>query len=91
MNGLGSVGVAKGQDLSVIIIKGGKRQSASAYLALELVLSCSFFVSYCLLVPSLTLPAANFVFNSQVHSLSENIEHKIMPCFQAYAMCTIHN
>lgn len=60
MNGPGSVGVAKGQDLSVIIIKGEKRQSASAYLALELVLSCSFFVSYCLLVPSLTLPCCKF-------------------------------
>ena len=38
MNGLGSVGVAKDQDLSVIIIKEGRRLSANAYLALELVL-----------------------------------------------------
>ena len=35
MNGLGSVGVAKGQDLSVTIIKEGKKLSASAYLAGE--------------------------------------------------------
>ncbi|KAI8014938.1 hypothetical protein LOK49_LG05G01806 [Camellia lanceoleosa] len=37
MNGLGSVGVAKVQDFSIFIIKGGRRLSANAYLALELV------------------------------------------------------
>lgn len=37
MNGLGSVEVVKGLDMSAIIIKGGKRLSANAYLALELV------------------------------------------------------
>lgn len=36
-NGLASAEVAKGQDLSAIIIKEGKRLSANACLALELV------------------------------------------------------
>lgn len=40
MNGLESVEVVKGLDMSAIIIKGGKRLSANAYLALELVIFC---------------------------------------------------
>lgn len=41
MNGLESVEVVKGQDMSATIIKEGKRLSANAYLALELVFSSS--------------------------------------------------
>ncbi|CAK7329389.1 unnamed protein product [Dovyalis caffra] len=37
MNGLESVEVAKAQDMSAIIIKGGKKLPANVYLALELV------------------------------------------------------
>ena len=42
MSGLENVGVAKEQDLLVTIIKEGRRPSANAYPALELVLT-SFF------------------------------------------------
>lgn len=35
MSGLENVGVAKGQDLSAIITKRGKRPSVNVYLVLE--------------------------------------------------------
>lgn len=48
MSGLENVGVAKEQDLLVTIIKEGRRPSANAYPALELVLTFFFFL--CIIV-----------------------------------------
>nr|GMD90402.1 calmodulin-like protein 1 [Ipomoea batatas] len=62
MNGQESVGAAKAQGLSVTITKGGRRLSANAYPALELVLllsdmiDCYFFLFECILLLHYEMP-----------------------------------